>query len=187
VLATVPSAGTVAPSREVEVHIPRSASRLGIGRLGVNDVERKTGFDLDAGRYEEISRGADIVLRKLENVPNVDGKGKGRHNGEGLYIEPSDGSILVSLTDVRDISQYGIGSAAYYAACERALKQIPVTGIEISRPADGLASLCVLTSQGNIAVVEFSAIDHSGNEVSNYKFRHAVFPPQTFAGVRHLK
>ncbi len=137
VRATVPAAGMLAADGKVELQIPRAASRLGIGALSLSDLERRAGFDLDEGRYEEMLRGADIVLRKYENEPRIEpSNGSTYYAGGGVYIEPSDGAVLASLNDVRHIRGYGLGSYFYYGECERALKRKRVARVEISRPND---------------------------------------------------
>lgn len=178
VRATVPAAGMLATDAVVEMKIPRAASRVGIGALGLSDLERRTGFDLDEGRYEEIFRGADIVLRKYENEPRVDENGHTYYAGGGLYIEPSDGAVLAALDDVRDIDSYGLGSALFYAQCAYRLKQPRTARVEIAHPNDGVATICVLTSKHQIAVVQFRLSDNPYNGVTDYKFHHAIFPPQ---------
>lgn len=65
----------LAVDSKIELQIPRAASRLGIGALSLSDLERRAGFDLDEGRYEEIFRGADIVLRKYESEPRIGSSG----------------------------------------------------------------------------------------------------------------
>lgn len=180
VRATVPAAGAWVADGVVELQIPRAASRIGIGALGLSDLERRAGFDLDEGRYEEIFRGADIVLRKYENQPRIEPQdGHTYYAGGGLYIEPSDGAVLAPLDSEHGISQYGLGSYFAYTGCVLALKQAPKARIEILR-ANGLETFCVLTSRQQIAAVQFrtSDNDNSDGKLTDFKFHHAIFPRQ---------
>ncbi len=179
VRATIPPAGTLAtPGQEIELQFPRAASRLGIGALGLSDVERRAGFDLDEGRYEEIDRGADIVLREYKSEPHVDPvDGKTYFWGGGLYIEPSDGAVLASL----DLNLPSEGSFYFYLACDDALNSVGPTRqtrtarIFISRGGQ----FCVLTSKHQIAVVLFRSDDNRDvRGVTDYQFHYAIFPPQ---------
>jgi len=67
VSAVVPDVGSlVQPLDEIELRIPLAASLMGKGNLGLADIERRMGFDLDTGRFEEMCGGADFLLLKLD-------------------------------------------------------------------------------------------------------------------------
>lgn len=178
VRATVPAAGSLAPNGVVDLRIPRAASRLGTGALAPSDIERRDGFDLDEGQYAEILRGADIVLRKHENEPYVQENGITAYSGSGLYIEPSDGAVLAP-GDNGDSDD--LGSAVNFDVCDGKLKQTHATGFEIAQRG---AKICVRTSLGALAMVEFRLSDNPYNESSDYKFRYAIFPPQAATPLR---
>ena len=174
VRATIPAAGTFAKVyQEIELLIPRAATRVGIGALSLSDFQRRAGFDLDEGRYEEIYRGADIVLVHHDPETFFDkNTGKPYNNGgPGLYIEPSDGAVLAKL---EYITQGGLGSFYIYADCDRRLnskfEQTRKAKIEILYSSDDETTICVLTSKHQIAVVQFRSSD--GNQ-----FHYAIFPP----------
>jgi hypothetical protein len=179
VRATDPPAGTLAAGGVVEVRIPRAASRVGIGSLSTDDLARRTGFDLDEARYEEIYRGADIVLRKHEQEARIDARGHTYYAGGGTYVEPSDGAVLASLNDVRAINRYGLGSYPYYEACNRTLKETraAVGGINLDEGGE-ITTICVGTSKHQLTVVEFRSSDNPIGRFTNYKFHHALFTRQ---------
>ncbi len=183
VRATVPAAGTFAKVyQEIELLIPRAATRVGIGALSLSDFQRRAGFDLDEGRYEEIYRGADIVLVHHDPETFFDkNTGKPYNNGgPGLYIEPSDGAVLAELDNI----QGGLGSFYIYADCDRRLnskfEQTRKAKIEIlhSRYSDNYdITICALTAKYQIAVVQFRVSDNLRSN-DNYQFHYAVFPPR---------
>lgn len=187
VRATVPAAGTLAAGGKVELQIPRVARLVGIGALSVRDALRRDGFDLDEGRYEQIYRGADIMMIHHENQPaGVLPSGRTYYAGEGLYIEPSDGAVLALVSDTRDISRYGLGSFLYYSRCKDALRTAPgkpgtgilIDGITVYDASAHDLTICVLTSKQQIAVAEFRVSDNPYRGLSNIKFHFAVFPSQ---------
>jgi len=188
VRGTVPAAGTLLPrGSTVELQIPHPASRLGIGALSLSDVERRDGFDLDEGRYEEVFRGADVVLREDKTpIPHAGTNGSATYyTFKGLYVEPSDGAVFArdSHLDVDDL-----GSAINYSVCEEALRQLRTPFLGLPGGDYGLADLifCVLTSKGQIAVVQFRTSDNPLYTVSNFKFHHALFPLQGTVPVKAL-
>jgi len=181
VKATIPAAGTLARlGQEIELQVPRIVGREGIGALGLSDFKRRAGFDLDEGRYEEIYRGADIVLVHHDPETFVD-KTTGRTynlGGPGLYIEPSDGAVLASL----DTNFDPLGAYPFYRFCDRALnsnfvgEQSRKAKIEILFSANYDTTICVLTSRHQIAVVRFRPSDNPYNQVTDYQFHYAIFP-----------
>jgi len=179
--STVPAAGQLAKDGKVELRFPRAASRLGIGALATSDIVRRSGFDLDEGRYEEVFRGADIVMRKYDNEARTDENGNAYYDAGGIVIEPSDGAYLTALYDVRHIDQYGLGSFLFQAECERELKKRRLTRASISNPGGAPATICVMTSKQQIAVLQFRPGDNVATD--NYKFHHAIFPRQLNIGV----
>ncbi len=178
VRATVPGAGALAKAGDVvELKIPRAASKVGIGALSPSDVERRDGFDLDEGQYQEMTRGADVVLRAYKDEPKIDSNGHTYYTGHGLYIEPSDGAILAYLDDTRDIDAYGLGSYPFYAQCEDALEHRRFPSLRIDNP-DTYTTFCVKTSEYQIAVVQFRGNENPCCSVTDYKFHYALFPPE---------
>lgn len=175
---TVPHAGALPTAGIVELKVPRAAFRVGIGALALNDAQRRIGFDLDEGRYEEVFRGADIVLRAHDGEWHVSPGGAGpEHRGFGDFIEPSDGATLATLNDARDISFSGLGSALYFIDCEIALKR-PISGVEISLHTETLTTICVRTSRHQLSVVQFNSADNPIGHSNDYAFHHAIFPQQ---------
>lgn len=183
VRATVPAAGSMAPDGKVELLIPRAASRLGTGALALSDIDRREGFDLDEGQYQEVLRGADIVLRKHEDEPHVGTNGSSTYySGHGLYIEPSDNAVLAPVDADGKVSDLeDLGTALYFAACRDQLKRGSAAGVEI---AERGATICIRTSLGALAVVQFRLSDNPFGEVSDFKFHYAIFPPQVAAPTR---
>lgn len=183
VSATIPPAGTIQVGGTVEIRIPRVASMVGIGALSLSDLVRRDGFDLDQGRYAEVFRGADIVLRHRDDRPYTQSDGRTAYGGNGNFIEHSDNALLVKLDMFgRDFGS-NLGSYQYYSACQDAMKDANRThtwpgndGIKV----DGEnATFCVLTSQHQVSVVEFRSEDNPiSNKITDYKFRHALFPTQ---------
>ena len=164
VRATVPAAGTLAKVyQEIELLIPCGATRVGIGELSLGDFERRTGFDLDEGRYEEIYRGADIVLRRYDEEHYKPGQGP-------EYIEPIDSSVLARLDSASGKLSDSLGSFFTYTACDDALNGRNRTleaKIRIFHPL----VICVFTSKHQIAAVEYRV-----NE--GFEFHYAIFPPR---------
>ncbi len=121
VRATVPPAGTLVTGNapQVEILIPGVASLVGIGALSVSDLERRDGFDLDEGHYQEIYQGADIVVRKRDQQKHVESDGHTWYDGGGIYVEPSDGAVFSVIQDVRDQDDSQLGSLPYSTTSAR--------------------------------------------------------------------
>ena len=196
VRATSPAVGTfLEPGNIVELHIPRASPRLGIGALGISDVGRRAGFDLDQGRYEEIYRGADILLRKYDHQATFDkNTGQKYYSGGGIYIEPSDGAVikLVDASHVPD-GPGGVGSYNYFVLCNSAFRnnlapaaKIFIGDYYMSWKPGATTTICVHTSQKQLSVVQFRGGDNSGY-ASDYKFHHAIFPPQAVAMQQQIR
>ena len=134
IVAVIPAAGTpLAAGGVVEVQIARTATTLRAGELSVGDWERRNGFDLDEGRYEEITHGADLVLRAYKDTPHPDPNGgTTTYSGHGVFAEPSDGAVFAEL-DLTD-EAYGMGSYFVYVSCQANLasRNKLLTSIEVS-------------------------------------------------------
>ena len=173
VLAVVPAVRSVVqPGDIVELRIPRAATVMGKGKLGLSDVERRMGFDLDTGRYEEMCSGADFVLLKAHD--------KGNYRD----VISATGSAklwdLDEVSDVRFIPQMGLGSYGMYVQCEYATREqynqrgnnFVITVDPVTPPR----GFCVLTSKKQIGVVFFTFEDQSTKSGDlDYVFQWAIF------------
>ena len=180
VAATIPIAGTLAPKQtRVEIQIPRPVSRPAIGHLSLNDFVRRDGFDLDEGRYEEIFRGADMVLRQDNNpITNVDSNGHKYLTAKGTYFEPSDGAFF-ALDIHSQLRVDDLGFARNYTVCAEQLQQQRQAYINVNAKSETGAGVtfCVLTSKRQIAVVQIRNGENSLHDI-DYKFYTALFPLQ---------
>jgi hypothetical protein len=183
VSATVPPAGTLLAKARVELQIPRSAAMVGIGNVGHKDLQRRDGFDLDTGRYERITHGADIVLREHESTPAVDENGNTYYVGQGDYLDPSDGAVIVDASESFSGLVDGIVTERGYEICfqktQAAIDQNRQDrGVTLERGIDSArrVTLCVRTSENNVAALEFSDPTRLARE--DYKFEFAFFPLQ---------
>jgi PASTA domain len=126
VSAPIPDAGTlVEPGSVVELRISGAANLMGKGNLSTADVERRMGFDLDTGRYEEMCSGADFVLLKVDkwHDPGPSYPGASQYFTSDLVISATGGAKLWNfneVNDVREIAQHGLGSYYNYHVCEEA-------------------------------------------------------------------
>jgi hypothetical protein len=182
IIAVIPPAGTPeAPGGVVEVQIAQTATTVRMGVLSAGDWERRNGFDLDEGRYEEITHGADLVLRAYKDTPHPDPSGGATtYWGHGVFAEPSDGAVFAEL-DGADAAN-GLGSYFVYIRCQANLASANrrLTSLEVSyQPNDGV--FCVRTSDGKLAAVEFRRADNPIGETTDYKFRVALFPDPLLA------
>jgi hypothetical protein len=191
--ATIPAAGAPVPGGIVELQVPRPATRNGVGALSLSDVIRRDGFDFDEGRYEQILRGADMVLREDKTpIPHSDPSGHVYYTFKGLFVEPSDGAVFaVDRTDSVSADRHpgGLGSAPNYYFCSQALAQPRVPFINLPR-GDFYGRdviFCVLTSKREIAVVQFRNSDMECCGGTNFKFYIAVYPPQVSQTLRARK
>jgi hypothetical protein len=192
--ATIPAAGAVVPGGIVELQIPRPATRDGIGALSLSDVIRRDGFDLDEGRYEQILRGADMLLREdMTPIPTIEPTdGHTYYMFKGLFVEPSDGAVFAADPSYRlmdDVYPGGLGSALNYEFCSGALTQSRAPYINLPRGDyfDHDILFCVLTSSRQIAVVQFQGSDRKCCGANNYKFHIALYPKQTVPALRARK
>jgi hypothetical protein len=190
VAATVPAAGAFVTDGVVNLQIARPRAPTFAGALSVIDVIRRDGFDFDQGRYEQILRGADMVLREDKTaIPHVDINGRTYYTTKGLFVEPSDGAVF-AVPGAYGISpdQYpgGLGSAPNYVACSQALSQSRAAYLNLPRPDEYGTDLvfCALTSSRQIAVVHFRKGDIACCGKDNYKFYVAVFPIQKIKPMR---
>jgi hypothetical protein len=184
IVAVIPAAGTSqAGGRVVEVQIARTAITVRVGELSVGDWERRNGFDLDEGRYEEITHGADLVLRVHTDVAHPDPNGGATsYSGHGVFAEPSDGAVFAEL-DATD-EAYGPGSYFVYIRCQANLASSNklLTDFEVSEQLNS-GAFCVRTSDGQLAAVEFRRADNPGG-TTDFKFRVALFPNPLLATPR---
>lgn len=170
--AIVPDAGSlVIRGTEVELRIPRATNAIGKGKLGITDVERRMGFDVDTARYEEMCSGADFVLLK---VTATDGS-------IALAISATGGARLWSynqIGDVLDLERH-LGSYLNYITCEDAVRNKRNKGGSTFQIAYGITHVpfgfCVLTSKKQIGVVEFKEADYIASKDDNYVFEWALF------------
>ena len=171
--AIVPDAGSlVIRGTEVELRIPRATNAIGKGKLGITDVERRMGFDVDTARYEEMCSGADFVLLKVT----------ARDGSIGLAISATGGARLWNydqVSDVRDVERPGLGSYLNYTTCEDAVRNKRNKGGSTFQIGYGITHLpvafCVLTSKKQIGVVEFKEADYIASKDDNYVFDWALF------------
>ena len=191
--ATIPAAGAPVPGGVVELRIPRPATRNGVGALSLSDVVRRDGFDLDEGRYEQILRGADLVLREDKTpIPHTETNGHTYYTFKGLFVEPSDGAVFaMDRTDSVSADRHpgGLGSAPNYYFCSQALvnSRVPFIGLPRGDFYGRDVIFCVLTSNREIAVVQFRNSDMECCGGTNFKFYIAVYPRQLAQGVRASK
>jgi hypothetical protein len=173
----IPAAGAFVNDDVVIVQVPRPASRVFAGALSLIDVVRRDGFDLDEGHYEQIYRGADMVLRQ--------------DPGKGLFVEPSDGATFAvpGFYGVTDRFPGGLGSAPNYYACSQAVMKSPARYLNLPGTQNNGEDLlfCARTSRGQIAVVQFRKIDMTCCGTDNFKFYVAIFPVQKGVALRSRK
>jgi hypothetical protein len=189
--AQIPAAGAVALDGVVTLQVPRPGARIFAGALSLIDVVRRDGFDLDQGRYEQILRGADMVLREDQtSIPHVEpSNGSTYYTTKGLFVEPSDGTVFAvpGVYGVyADQQPGGLGSALNYSACSQTLATSRAPYLNLPR-ADSYGKdliFCALTSNRQIAVVQFRHSDMTCCGKDNYKFYVAVFPLQKSQGLR---
>ena len=185
IVAVIPAAGTPqAAGGVVEVQIARTATTVRVGELSVGDWERRNGFDLDEGRYEEITHGADMVLRADRDTPHPDPNGGSTaYSGHGVFAEPSDGAVFAEL-DATDEAN-GVGSYFVYIRCQANLASGNklLTRFEVSEQLNS-GAFCVRTSDGKLAAVEFRRADNPTGGTADFKFRVALFPDRLLATPR---
>jgi len=190
----IPAAGAAVSDNIVTLQVPRPAARIFAGALSLIDVIRRDGFDLDEGRYEQILRGADMVLREDQtSIPHFEPvNGSTYYTTKGLFVEPSDGTVFAlpgAYGVYADQHPGGLGSAPNYSACSQTLSKSRSTYLNLPR-ADSYGKdliFCALTSSRQIAVVQFRHSDMTCCGKDNYKFYVAVFPLQKFQGLRARK
>jgi hypothetical protein len=192
--STIPAAGAAVTNGVVILQIPRPTTRNFVGALSLSDAIRRDGFDLDEGRYEQILRGADIVLREDKTpIPHFEPvNGSTYYTTKGLFVEPSDGAAFaVDASQQVSADRYpgGLGSAPNYYFCSQALSKSRAQYLNLPR-ADSYGTdlvFCVLTSNRQIVVVQFRHTDMTCCGKDNYRFLIAVFPSQKFQGLRTRK
>ncbi len=171
---TVPPAGTrLLEKAVVELHVPRAASLVGIGSLSQADTDRRDGFDLDAGGYERITHGADIVLvEHRENRANIDAD-----HGAADYIDLADGVALGYDNNNFDEDLYGrqFGSYETLDLCRKILKENPVKAVHVLS-GNSNTTFCVITSEHQIAAVRVLLAEKAWGTHADYKFHFALFP-----------
>jgi len=181
--AMVPAAGTRMTGGTVEIQLPRAAIKVGIGAISLLDTERRTGFDLDEGRYEEILRGADFILRAHNNDSVGSDARSNSYQGAYHQVETIDGAVMAILDELPSpVTIYGIGDAGYYYECMWALKKSAKRRerIEISSGA----TFCVVTAKGTMGVVRFGGLaDNPLFQTRNFQFRYANFPGSYYQGL----
>lgn len=201
VTATTPAAGALVPDGAVvELRVPRPASVVGEGYLNAMDSDRRMGFDLDTGKYQQMTYGADVAVRWSnfqKRVEPVDGSVY--YDDRGYYLVATDGATLFgeNQPDGRYMKASEIGSYTWYSRCKfwAASNIYAVKRIWI-RP-DETTGVCVRTTAGALAFVMFQAGDWKDenekletNELTqgraDLKFRYALFPRQS-ADVAGLK
>ena len=172
VRATTPVAGTLlAPGSVVELQIQAAPTLVGIGTLGRSDVLRRDGFDLDTGRYEQMTHGADVILRQYND--GVENPSPSRTSVREVFIEPSDGAVVTGFDDLSFFNATEISSFDTYTKCASELNSGGRTRIEVLRGAG--YTVCVMTSKQQIAAVRFRP-DQQVCCGDDYKFEYALFP-----------
>ena len=182
IVAASPAAGTpLAAGGVVEVRIARTATTVRLGELSVDDWARRNGFDLDEGRYEEITHGADLVLRDYKDTRHPDPNGGSTvYSGHGVFAEPSDGAVFAELDSTDEAN--GVGSYFVYIRCQANLASNKVLNrVEVSNNG---GAFCVRTSDGKLAAVEFRQADNPTVGTTDFKFRVALFPDPLLATPR---
>ncbi len=190
VLTVSPAPGTlVRRDAVVKIQIQaRDADKMGKGKLGPNDVERRMGWDLDTGSYEQIYRGADFVLRRIEEThPST--TGGSAYYESYIVFDASDGATLAKADDFRDwvvqVNSTGPESYAVYAGCNEILERGSKTSTRIhvfhlgQHLTDQERLICVRTSKGNVGAVYIKGLDYLGKDslkdAADYVFEWALF------------
>jgi hypothetical protein len=178
-----PPAGAPQKGGIVGIDVPQAAKLTGFGTLSQDDAERRIGFDLDTGRQEQITRGADLVVRYHKATRLIDENGHAYYVGEGNYAEVSDGAFFVPI-DGSDVSD---GEAAYtsFVQCRFALQPGQSAKARTSQVFIGVGghsvSFCVQTSDYQMAVVSFLDRDNNFAQKTYYEFHYALFPRELMA------
>jgi hypothetical protein len=179
VSSQVPAAGTAKAGGIVNIEIPQTATRVGFGTLSQVDVDRRIGFDLDTGRQEEVTHGADMVLRFHKATRLIDENGHGYYVGEGIYAEASDGASFAAID--LDAVPDGVGAYSAFVQCQAALQQGPggkprTATLELTGSVAYDSVFCVQTSDYQMALVNFRTADNNYTQKTDYQFRYALFP-----------
>ncbi len=205
VSAVVPEVGSlVRPLDEIELRVPLAASLMGKGNLGLSDIERRMGFDLDTGRFEEMCSGADFLLLKLGkwHDPGPSYPGSSQYFTSDLVMSATGGAKLApSGLSASETEGALLGSYQIYRACENMLGPYKrdtslLSVFDLTQPSLAyVMTACVRTSKGQIGAVSFSTADNAGGldpDISefSYIFRWALFekePPLRPAERREVK
>jgi hypothetical protein len=175
VVAQTPKAGTVQAGGDVEVRTPQAAIRTGSGGVARDLTQEGTGYDLDNGRYEALTRGADVVLRTHAGRPPG---ASSATDGDGDFLEPNGGAILVRapLLSPKEF----IGEYPTYVACGKLLRDrqsgdppnpvIQLNGVTNKKSI----VVCILTSEHQMAAIEVVGQEGAPNDLQYY-FSYALF------------
>lgn len=191
VVATDPPAGEAVAGDEVTISIPRPASRVETAGLRHQDFERREGFDLDAGRYQKMTYGADVMVRWRDFERRVDQEANTAHYiGRGYYLQLADGAAFIDYRYGEAFFAPGkeaeeIGGAVGYASCRPTdgvrMKPTTTRALYLGEKGPSAKSVCVRTSEGNIALLSFDlpwADEVDAYGAADVQFRYALFPKQ---------
>ncbi len=194
VAGTVPPAGTVlAHGSNVRYQTIEAAILNGTGTVNNSDFDNRLGFDLDAGKYAQVSHGADMYVVPSDRTRCKDLRIKGERDTVSCYsgaslLEPGDGASVVILKlehgyNIGGVPGNALKSRRYFLACNNAFSKDPskdkiiVWDYYIDRSnsfGDRVAvnTVCVRTAEGNLSVVRFAPQEGNGN----FQFEFALFP-----------
>jgi hypothetical protein len=199
VVATDPAPGEVVDGDEIALHVPRPAALVGEGELSHQDFERREGFDLDVGRFQKMTYGADVLVQWRDFERRVDTQeNKAYLEGRGYYLKLTDGAVFIDYKFGEALYAPGreaeeVGGLIGYASCRPVeggrMKPTTTRELYIGEKGPAQKSVCVRTSDGNIALLSFDlpwADDLSSYGKASVRFRYALFPKQN-ATARSLR
>jgi len=192
VVGTVPPAGTtLVAGSNVRYQTVEAAILNGTGTLNQNDFDNRIAFDLDTGKYAQITHGGDIYMVPLEKLrcielEKVAGYPVSKCSRGASLLEAGDGATVAILKVAYEYNgTHGIAlkSRRYFTSCHYALSKEPpkakiIVGDYYIDKSNSFGdrvvinTVCVRTAEGNLSVVRFAPEESNGN----FQFEFASFP-----------
>jgi hypothetical protein len=198
VTGTVPPAGTtLVAGSNVRYQTVEAAILNGTGTLNNSDFDNRLGFDLDTGKYAQVTHGADMYMVPYGPTKCTDFRRQGERDtvtcySGGSFLEPGDGARVVIFKEIYDNNRHSgnyiefnrpLKSRHYFSSCLQAFQVEPLKikiGIYdyfIDRTnsfgdRELITAVCVRTAEGNLSIVRFAPQERNGN----FQFEFALFP-----------